>query len=108
MKMLSKNYLTYKTYDELLRGSVEPSRLIEIGRGEKPYAAMIRPYVTAHLGLDHQNTLNDKSRIDLFRTAYDISVKDEHFDTVLCTAVLEHLEERDKAIKKVSELMIKR
>jgi len=101
--MLSKNYLTYKIYDELLRGSVEPSRLIEIGRGEKPYVAMTKPYVTEHLGLNYQHPLHDKSKIDLFGTVYEISVEDKYFDVVLCTAVLEHLEESDRATEEAIE-----
>ncbi len=48
---------------------------------------------------------HDKFKIDLFGTAYDIPVKDEHFDTVLCTAVLEHLEEPDKAIKEANRVL---
>lgn len=67
-------------------------RLIDIGCGEKPYAEMVKPYVTEHIGVDHQGTLHNKSNIDRFGTAYDIPAKDGEFDSAVCTAVLEHFE----------------
>jgi len=80
-------------------------KLVDIGCGEKPREDMLAPYVTEHIGLDHEDTLHNKSKIDLFGTAYDIPVEDEYFDTVLCTAVLEHLEEPDKAIKEANRVL---
>jgi len=44
-------------------------KLIDIGCGEKPYKNITQPYVTEHIGLDHKNTLYNKSKIDLFGTA---------------------------------------
>ena len=60
---------------------------------------MLAPYVQAHIGVDHQDTLHDKSNIDRFGTAYDIPADDGEFDCALCTAVLEHLEEPEKALR---------
>jgi SAM-dependent methyltransferase len=74
-------------------------RLIDIGCGEKPYAAMVRPFVTEHIGVDHRETLHDKRNIDLFGSAYEIPALDESFDSALCTAVLEHLEEPEAGIR---------
>ena len=68
---------------------------------------MTRPYVTEHVGLDHENTLHNKSKIDLFGTAYDIPAEVEHFDTFLCTAVFERLEEPDKAIREAKRILKK-
>jgi ubiquinone/menaquinone biosynthesis C-methylase UbiE len=73
-------------------------RLIDIGCGEKPYVNMMKPYVAEHVGVDHQDTFHDKSNIDRVGTAYDIPAKDGEFDSALCTAVMEHLEEPDIAI----------
>jgi len=80
-------------------------RLIDIGCGEKPLKSFVSKYVTEHIGLDHEDTLHDKSKIDLFGTAYNIPVDDDYFDTALCTAVLEHLEEPDKAIKETHRIL---
>jgi SAM-dependent methyltransferase len=73
-------------------------RLIDIDCGEKPYVNMMKPYVAEHVGVDHQDTLHDKSNIDRVGTVYDIPAKDGEFDSALCTAVMEHLEEPDRAI----------
>jgi SAM-dependent methyltransferase len=43
--------------------------------------------------------LHDKSNIDLLGDAYNIPVSLESFDTAVCTAVLEHLEEPELAIR---------
>jgi len=74
-------------------------RLIDIGCGEKPYAGLVRPYVTEHVGVDHVETLHETGNIDLFGSAYTIPVPDASFDSALCTAVLEHLEEPEAAIR---------
>ena len=81
--------------------------MIDIGCGEKPYQRLFAPYVTEHIGLDHETTLHSKSQVDLWGTAYDVPAEDESFDTLLCTAVLEHLEEPDRAIKEASRVLKK-
>jgi len=96
--------------DKAILGSLQKyakGRLLDIGCGDKPYKKITKPYVTKHVGLDHENTLHDKSKTDLFGTAYYIPAEDEHFDTVLCTAVLEHLEEPAKAIKETNRILRK-
>jgi SAM-dependent methyltransferase len=72
--------------------------LIDIGCGEKPYEEMAAPYVQKHVGVDHDDTFHDKSSIDLLGTAYQIPVEDNSFDSLLCTDVLEHLEEPGEAL----------
>jgi SAM-dependent methyltransferase len=74
-------------------------RLIDIGCGTKPYKDLLAPYITEHIGIDHEETLHGKSNIDRFGTAYNLPAEDEEFDCALCTAVLEHLEEPELALK---------
>jgi SAM-dependent methyltransferase len=73
--------------------------LIDIGCGTKPYKGLLASYVALHVGVDHQDTLHDKSNIDRFGTAYAIPAGDGEFDCALCTAVLEHLEDPEKALR---------
>lgn len=99
---LSKNWLVHgimerelaRVFPQYLRG-----RLIDIGCAGKPYAALARPFVSEHVGVDHALTLHDKSKIDIDATAYAIPVPDASFDSALCTAVLEHLEEPEAALR---------
>jgi ubiquinone/menaquinone biosynthesis C-methylase UbiE len=74
-------------------------RLVDIGCGEKPYRHILEDLVTEHVGVDHCDTPHDKSNIDLFGSAYNILFDDNTFDSAICTAVLEHLEEPEIAIR---------
>ena len=74
-------------------------RLIDIGCGTKPYKNLLSPYITEHVGIDREAPFHDKSNIDLFGTAYEIPAENEAFNCAICTAVLEHLEEPELAIR---------
>ena len=80
-------------------GTYVRGRLVDIGCGTKPYKPLFAGYVTEHVGVDHDDTFHDKSNIDLYGSAYNIPVESESFDSALCTAVLEHLEEPEKALR---------
>ena len=81
--------------------------LIDIGCGEKPHEKMLSQYINKHIGLDHKNTLHNKNNIDLFGTAYEIPAKDNTFDSAICTAVLEHLEEPELALHECYRILNK-
>jgi len=106
--IITKSWLVYKIADKNLKIAAQTyskKKLVDIGCGNKPYTDFFAPYVTEHIGVDHENTLHDKSKIDLFGTAYNIPVDDDYFDTAICTAVLEHLEEPNDAIKETYRVL---
>ena len=80
-------------------------RLIDIGCGLKPHKDLLAPYVTGHIGIDHKKSLHDNSNVDLVATAYQIPVDDASFDSAICTAVLEHLEEPEQAIRECFRIL---
>lgn len=80
-------------------------RLVDIGCGVKPYRDLIRPYVSEHIGVDHEGSFHGKDNVDLFGTAYAIPVPDDAFDSALCTAVLEHLEEPELALRECHRVL---
>lgn len=80
-------------------------RMIDIGCGTKPYAAMLSPYVTEHIGIDHEGSLHSKDNVNLIGTAYKIPVSDQSFNSALCTAVLEHLEEPEQALRECHRVL---
>jgi len=80
-------------------------RLVDIGCGTKPYSKLLEDLVTDHVGVDHTDTIHDKSNIDIFATAYDIPVENESFDSAICTCVLEHLEEPEQAIRECYRIL---
>lgn len=81
--------------------------LLDIGCGNKPLKNFLHSYVKEHVGVDCPETLHNKSAVDLWGDACNLPVSDQSFDTVLCMAVLEHLEEPDKAIKEASRVIKK-
>ncbi len=82
-------------------------KMIEIGCGTKAKALLVGNYVYEHIGLDHEGSLHTKTNVDMFGTAYNIPSENEHFDCVLCTAVLEHLEEPQKALNETYRILKK-
>ena len=107
-KLMKKNWLVYRITDEALSTAFSryaSGLLADVGCGDKPYREMLRLYVAHHVGIDHLDTLHDRANIDLLGSAYDIPVSNEYFDSAICTAVLEHLEEPDKAIKETRRVL---
>jgi len=103
-----KNYLIYKIHDRELEKYASKyfkGKLLDIGCGSKPYRELLSPFIKEHIGLDHEGTAHDKTKIDLFGTAYCIPVENNSFDSVLCSAVLEHLEESEKAIRECYRIL---
>ncbi|WP_286748578.1 class I SAM-dependent methyltransferase [Marinobacter sp. UBA2688] len=97
-----KNILVNRIHDNALKRLSEryfEGRLIDIGCGIKPYEKMLKPNVTEHVGVDHEASFHSKNNVDLFGTAYDIPCEDSSFDSALCSAVLEHLEEPEAALR---------
>ena len=103
-----RNLLIYKFLDQALERSASQyvmGRLLDIGCGIKPYAAMMRPFVTEHIGVDHVESLHSKDNVDLLGTAYNIPSADAAFDSAICTSVLEHLEEPEQALRECCRVL---
>lgn len=80
-------------------------RLADIGCGTKPYAGMVAPYITQHVGIDHNEMFHGRSNVDIFADAYNIPVPDGSFDCVLLTDVLEHLENPQSAFVEMARIL---
>ena len=103
-----KNILINRLHDRQLKQYASKylsGCLIDIGCGTKPYKDLLAPYITGHIGIDHEETLHDKSNIDRFGTAYDLPAKGGEFDSAICTAVLEHLEEPELALEECHRIL---
>ena len=80
-------------------------RLVDIGCGTKPHEAQVAPYVREYVGVDREDPFNDAARVDLVGTAYAIPAPDASFDAALSTAVLEHLEEPERALRECARVL---
>lgn len=104
----SRNWLVHKIVYRELEKSFQlylSGKLIDIGCGCKPLQSFAKMYVDEHVGVDHHATLHDKSEVDLFGTAYHLPVENASFDSALCTAVLEHLEEPELALRECHRVL---
>ena len=82
-------------------------RLLDIGCGAKPCKDLLAPYVSEHLGVDHGAKQGGRDAIDAFGSAYSLPFQSESIDSVLCTAVLEHLEEPEQALRECHRVLSK-
>ena len=95
------NWLVHRIHDRALSDALHQygaGVLLDIGCGEKPYRTLTRDVVSQHVGLDHPESLHSGNHVNLFATAYQTAVASNSVDTILCTAVLEHLERPQAAI----------
>lgn len=102
MKHFALNVLVNIIHDRELRrvgAQYLRGRMLDIGCGAKPYKDLLAPYVIEHVGLDYEGSPHDKTSVDLVSSAYSIPESDAAFDSVICTAVLEHLEEPEQALR---------
>lgn len=98
---MSHNFLIRNSLREAITARARKyleGRLIDVGCGTKQYEGALGERVTEHMGLDHEESPHGLRKVDLIGTAYDIPVEDDSFDSLLCTEVLEHLEEPSRAI----------
>jgi len=102
------NWLVHRIHDQELERALRNYAhgiLVDIGCGIKPYIALTRGLVTKHIGIDHSDMPHDRAKIDVFASAYDTSLPSCYADTILCTAVLEHLERPQDAIREMYRIL---
>jgi SAM-dependent methyltransferase len=78
---------------------------IDIGCGEKPFREFIAPFAGRYYGIDFPGTMHPKTHLDVFSVAYSLPFKDRSIDSVLLTAVLEHLEEPQDAVNECARVL---
>ncbi|MBL8132716.1 MAG: methyltransferase domain-containing protein [Anaerolineae bacterium] len=77
-------------------------RLLDVGCSSKPY----RPFFAtdAHIGIDWPQTIHQNTQIDVFSDASQLPFRDQAFDTILCTEVLEHLRTPQQALNEMARV----
>jgi ubiquinone/menaquinone biosynthesis C-methylase UbiE len=107
-----QDWLVYHIGDRALKRALDevtsvPPRgaLLDIGCGLKPYTRLTKGRVTHHIGVDHPGSLHGGSAVDVGSNAYHLPFRDGTFDTVLCSSVLEHLEEPEAALREAARVL---
>ncbi|MDQ4081443.1 MAG: class I SAM-dependent methyltransferase [Actinomycetota bacterium] len=101
------NRVLYRVMEDALEyaaGRYASGRLVDIGCGSKPWRELFAGHVVEHVGVDHAETIRGV-RVDVVATAYEIPLADGVADTLLLSAVLEHLERPADALEEASRLL---
>ena len=88
-----------------LKGRNRSGVLLDLGCGERPYKNEYDVYVKKSVGIDVPWSLHEKHHIDAFGKAEMLGFKNESFDVILFTSVLEHVENPSKALQEASRVL---
>ncbi len=76
-------------------------RVLDIGCGAKPYLPLAAPYASTYVGIDAV----DGPWVDRVGTAEDIPCEDGSVDLVLCTQVLEHVQDPRRSLAEIRRVL---
>jgi SAM-dependent methyltransferase len=77
----------------------------EIDAGSKIQGLLFGEFVDEHVGLDIAASPHYTEDLDIVGSALDMPIEDEEFDCALSTAVLEHLEDPQRALNEAYRLL---
>ena len=102
LSMADKSGITAKIprtrIDAFLRKHANKGRTLDLGGGDKPY----KKYFPNSVSVDIEKTLG----VDIVADAHDLhQIRDNEFDCILCTEVLEHLRTPEKAISEMYRVL---
>jgi SAM-dependent methyltransferase len=80
-------------------------RLLDLGCGKKPYLYILAPCVASYIGIEMPNTQSLSSVVDVYASALEIPFKENSFDSILCTEVLEHVPEPKELLRQVKRVL---
>jgi ubiquinone/menaquinone biosynthesis C-methylase UbiE len=89
--------LTRQRLDKFIKKHASKNNTLEVGCGSSPYVN----YFPNRIGLDIRKTTN----VNIVGDAHFLPFKDENFDVILCTEVLEHLKDPKKAINEMKRIL---
>ena len=82
-------------------------RLLDVGCGDKPFLYVFKDKIKSYTGIDMPSTLHINKEIDIFSSGSKIALKDESFDTILTTSVLEHVQEPQRMFDEMYRVLKK-
>lgn len=74
-------------------------RLVDVGCGQKPFRHLFEN-IDSYYGVD----IGENSQADLICDVLDLKIEDDSADSVLCTQVLEHVNEPNTLISEISRI----
>jgi len=97
--------LLIDAYERLLRMHAR-GVLVDVGCGKAPYFGIYRSIVTRSVGVDWDSSIHTSDQVDIkCDLNQKIALPDAFADTVLCTDVLEHLFEPQRAWNEIARIL---
>lgn len=95
-------FKSIEKYSFLLNGV-----MLDFGCGSKPYKKLFR--VKKYIGVDIENTIHNhkNEQIDVFYKGKKLPFKNEFFDSILCSEVLEHIFNPEEILEELYRVLKK-
>ncbi len=82
--------------------------LLDMGCGNVPLYGFYKDHINSVTCIDWENSAHQQIHVDVFCDLnMDIPFKDEKFDSIICSDVLEHLQDAAKAISEMHRILKK-
>ena len=86
--------------------SMAHGTLLDVGCGTKPFEKLFRPHVQKYLGLEYSPDSGYRgNRADFCGDAGYLPLADASVDTILCTEVMEHLPDPERAVAEFARVL---
>jgi SAM-dependent methyltransferase len=83
-------------------------RMLDVGCGTKPYREVFADAVEEHIGIDYPSSISankEQKNVEVYSILPFLPFKNECFDTVLATEVLEHVSEPSAAFNEINRVL---
>lgn len=80
-------------------------KLLDAGCGEKPYKLIYDEMVEEQIGCDVETCVHNKESVDVIASLDNLPFTEDSFDTILCSNVLEHVENVEKAFQELERVL---
>lgn len=102
------NWLVNRIHDAYIAAAAQQyagGRLLDVGCGRRPHAAVLAPYIASYIGLEFDQVRYVTTPPDCWGSALDLPFCNDSFDTVLAAQVLEHLPEPAQALAEMGRVL---
>jgi SAM-dependent methyltransferase len=103
-----RHYLSLRPLVEQLRSEIDRLiagrnnlQVLDVGCGGKPYLPLLAPYAKAYVGVDAVAG----AAVDDIAVAEQLPYGDASFDVVICTQVLEHVDDPAQALSEIARVL---
>lgn len=107
-KIYDRHYLVSNELNNQLQATINNKlknktklKVLDVGCGAKPYFPFFKEKAEMYIGVDMDSTLN----ADIVCVAENLPFKDENFDAIISTQVLEHVDDPKKVIEELHRVL---